>query len=81
MTVVEGRLSSLWCKVQSGRPKEELKLIINDLIKGNGSGVVIYNFTPRKSDHNISVSCVALSNIMKYPLVKNTRLNVHCKSV
>ncbi|CAC5399969.1 unnamed protein product [Mytilus coruscus] len=79
MTVVEGRNSSLLCQVHSGRPKEELKLVVNDTITENGSGGVIYNFTPRKTDHNVSVSCEASSDIMSFPLMKKTRLNVHFK--
>ncbi|CAC5395702.1 unnamed protein product [Mytilus coruscus] len=62
-------------------PKEEFKLIINDLMKANGSGRVIFNFTPQKWDHNVSVRCEAYSEIMKFPLVKKRRLDVHFKTI
>lgn len=78
LTVVEGQNISILCQVHSGRPTEKVKLIINDKIRGNGSR---YTFTPQKSDNNASVICEANSTIMEFPLVKKTRLNVHCKLV
>lgn len=76
----EGEKFKITCTVNTGIPTETLKWFSDQhMIAVGGPKMLIYEFTPNKSDDGQNFTCLARNNITNTSLKKTISLRIYCK--